>query len=502
MNFGLIVSIALLVYLAISVLIAVLGARRRGWIMATVRLGATLLAAVIALITAKEVAGIATDTAYDTLVPALGDALGGFANEVPAGAEGVRVLATLMAAPLIFLVVFAVLRILFAIICKIVEVCVPFLKVRTKGLVTMSLGAVNAILVVLVTLIPLCGFVVLGDHAIAAMEEAKFVEDMGEVPDMVHEIADSPAVSVVHTVGKPLFDSLTTGELDAARTHGVKISMNLDTELCGLIKAGGSAMQVKTAMDDDTFSEADKKLLFTMADNFLASDWVEMVATDSLVALSSDWLRGESFIGMEPPVLDATIAPTFNHLLLVLSTETTETISEDLHTLMDVTGDLLACGLLEGDIDYTNMVRDMSQNGMLTLVLAKLEANERFVSLSAELKSLGLRMVTSMLGVESLQSGEHAELITNVAGSLNDVLDMGKEERDAVIQESLGEAFQQSGFEVSGDVATSMSDEIINELGADGEITADELTDFLVQKSEQGFDIPLDKLPGGTDKAS
>ena len=104
-------------------------------------------------------------------------------------------------------------------------------------------------------------------------------------------------------------------------------------------------------------------------------------------------------------------------------------------------------------------------------------------------------MVTSMLGVESLQSGEHAELMENVAGSLNDVMYMEKEERDAVIQESLSEAFKDSGFEVSGDVVTNLSDEIIEELGTDGEITAEELTDFLVQKSEEGFDIPFDQLP-------
>ena len=44
-------------------------------------------------------------------------------------------------------------------------------------------------------------------------------------------------------------------------------------------------------------------------------------------------------------------------------------------------------------------------------------------------------------------------------------------------------------------MVTNLSDEIIEELGADGEITAEELTDFLVQKSEEGFDIPFDQLP-------
>ena len=495
MKFGLIISLALLVYLALSVLFAVLRARRRGWIMATVRIGATLLAAVVAFVLAKWIPTLVLDEIFDTLTPQLGEGLGGFISEVPAGIEGVRVLAALIAAPILFFVLFLILRIIFAIVCKIVEVCVPFLKVRSLKALTMSLGAVNAILVMLITLVPLFGFVVLGNHALAAMEEAKLVEDMGEVSGIVDDIATSPAVTVVHTLGKPLFNGLTTGELDAEATHGVKITLNLENELCGIIKAGGSAVQAMSVMDGDNFSEEDKQLLSDMADNLLASDWVELVATDSLVALSSSWLRGEAFIGLEPPVLDATITPTFNHFLLVLATETTETISADLHTLLDVIGDLLSYGFMGENMDYAQMVKDMSQNGMLTSILSKLEANERFVSLSTELKSLGLRMVTSMLGVESLQSGEHAELMENVAGSLNDVMYMEKEERDAVIQESLSEAFGNSGFEVSGDVVTNLSDEIIEELGADGEITAEELTDFLVQKSEEGFDIPFDQLP-------
>ena len=146
MKFGVIISLALLVYLALSVLFAVLRARRRGWIMATVRIGATLLAAVVAFVLAKWIPTLVLDEIFDTLTPQLGEGLGGFISEVPAGIEGVRVLAALIAAPILFFVLFLILRIIFAIVCKIVEVCVPFLKVRSLKALTMSLGAVNAIL--------------------------------------------------------------------------------------------------------------------------------------------------------------------------------------------------------------------------------------------------------------------------------------------------------------------------------------------------------------------
>ena len=81
MKFGLIISLALLVYLALSVLFAVLRARRRGWIMATVRIGATLLAAVGAFVLAKWIPTLVLDEIFDTLTPQLGEGLGGFISE-------------------------------------------------------------------------------------------------------------------------------------------------------------------------------------------------------------------------------------------------------------------------------------------------------------------------------------------------------------------------------------------------------------------------------------
>jgi hypothetical protein len=213
------------------------------------------------------------------------------------------------------------------------------------------------------------------------------------------------------------------------------------------------------------------------------------------VALSESWLNGEAFAGIERPKMDATLNPTLNRILEVLASENSETLEEDIHVILDVVGDLLVSDLLGEDNDYTEMVQRMGQSGLLTDMLAKLEANERMETLAAELKALSIRLVSNMLGVDKLQSGEYAEMMDSVADTLTQSLAMSEAERDAIILDSVKNNFADQGFEVPDDVALKMSHQMIDELGADGEITKDELTDYLVNHADEGFEFAPDQIP-------
>jgi hypothetical protein len=141
------------------------------------------------------------------------------------------------------------------------------------------------------------------------------------------------------------------------------------------------------------------------------------------------------------------------------------------------------------------MVQRMGQSGLLTNMLAKLEANERMETLAAELKALSIRLVSNMLGVDKLQSGEYAEMMDSVADTLTQSLAMSEAERDAIILDSVKNNFADQGFDVPDDVALKMSHQMIDELGADGEITKDELTDYLVNHADEGFEFAPDQIP-------
>jgi hypothetical protein len=485
--------------------------------MAVVRIGITVASAIAAIPLTKLLAELLSDTVYGLILPRLGSELEAFLTAVPVGAEGMRVIAALIVAPILYLLVFLLLRWVISVIMRIVEKCVPVLKKRSLRGVSMPLGALNGILIAAVTLIPLCGYMVFASHLVGtfvdtgmtdtALVQENVLEPFGLTEDDLSDLAEGleghPVVAGIHnTIGKPVYTTLTTDELDASETHGQAVEMNLERELSGLLVTASHAMEVVESMERESYTPADKDLLFATADSFFESEWIRLLAADTLVAMSETWLENKPFAGIERPALDAALNPTVNRLLEILAAETPDTLEEDIHVILDVTGDLLVNDLLKKNADYTAMVQRMGQSGLLTDMLAKLEESDRLQALAVELKALAIRLVSNMLGVDKLQSGEYAEMMGDVAGTLTDALDMSEAERDALILDTVKNNFANQGFDVPDEMVLNMSHEMIDQLGADGEITEAELTDYLVNHADRGFDIMgdvdlPDTLPDG-----
>lgn len=507
MNLFLILSLAALVYVLVWGVIYLFGARKRSWIMAVVRLGITVVSAIASIPLSKLFAGLLSDVGYDLLISNIDGGLADLLEKVPVGAEGMRVIASLIAAPILYVLVFLTVRFVIAMIMWIVEKFVPVLKKRSATGIAMPLGGLNGILIAVVTLIPLCGFMALGSGLLGTLNETHMMEtatvreilpaevDEEDARTLAYELETHPLVTVVHgTVGEPVFNALTTADLDATNTHGKTVTLQLEDELCGLVALAGNAVKAVDSFEGEDYTAEDKELLFATADSMFASEWVTMLVTDTLTAMSESWLNNDTFMDMKRPSLDASLNPTVNRVLEILSDETSETLEEDIHIILDVVGDLMVNDILTDDMDYTELVQRMGQDGLLTSLLAKLDANSRLYTLSVELKNLSIRLVTNMLGTELLESGQYDGMMENVASSLNDVLDLPAEERDAIIIESIRENFSAEGYDVPDDVALEMSNKMIDELGADGEITADELKEYMLAHADEGFDVVGDDI--------
>lgn len=477
-------------------------AGRRGWLMSVLRLGTTILSAIVAIPVTKGVADLAADKVYGYILPHLGEELEGFLVDVPVGAEGMRVMAALLASPVLYLLVFLLLRILLGVVLLIVEKCILPLRRPSLRLLSMPLGGLNGLLITAVVFVPLCGYLLLGASLLDTMvdsgltETTPIRENLMEELDLTEEelvgisrdIRSSHVVVGVHTtVGKPIFAGLTRARLDASDTHGCVVRMDLEKELTGLLRTGAMALDAAQAFKNETYTEEDKAGLVAAADSLMESDWVRLLATDALVALAENWLEDQAFLGLERPELDATMEPVMDRLLVILSDETQETLEEDIRLLLGVVGDLKINRLLSKDGDYTDMVRRMGESGLLSEVLSELEQNRRLHPLAVELKELAIRLVSRMLGVDRLQSGEYQELMGTVADTLTASLSLPEEERDALLRDSVKQSFAGQGYHVPDEVVLKMSHEMMDSLGADGEITGEELTEYLVGYAEQGM---------------
>ena len=510
MNISLTVTLCILLYTAAIAAITLLQARNRSWIMAAVRLGETFVAALIAIPIAKSLSGTMTDIALPLINDALPSDWQNFLTVVPSLEAGVQVFVGMLIAVLLYLPAFIIIRVIFGIAGMICEREMPVLAREEDKKIAISLpvAGAHALLMAIVTLIPLCGLIMMGAHVVGTVEESPALHSSLVSPEesssplvtvekIANDLEKNPCVLAVHyTLGKPVYTLLTTETTDKAATHGEAIRINMERELCGLIRTAEDVLDAKDTFASAGFTEADKVHMFTAADSLFASKWVGYVATDALVSLSSSWLEGDTFLGMARPTMAEAIDPTFVCLLEVLSIETPQTLSEDIHVLLDVLGDLRIKGFLNSDtIFYEDLIRSLGQDGFLSTLLAELDQNERMHLLVEELRTMNVRLVGSMLGAELLESGEYDALMGDVATSLNDVLQKPAEERNEIIKQAINQNFDAHGFHVPEDVALEVSDKIISELGSDGEITKDELTAFLSQYASKS-DV-IDTPSGG-----
>ena len=506
MNISLTVTLCILLYTAAIAAITLVQARNKSWIMTAIRVGETFVAAILAIPLAKSLSGTLTDLIMPLLDNALPQNWKELVTAVPALDEGVQVFVGMLIAVLLYLPTFVVIRVILGIAGMICEREMPVLarEEDKKLAISLPVAGGHALLMAIVTLIPLCGFIMMGAHIIGTVEEAPSLEStivsseeaahsFHTIEKIANDLEKNPCIVTVHyTLGKPVYTLLTTDTLNKSSTHGQSIRMNLERELCGLIRTAGEALGAADAFASEDFSEEDKEQLFEAADVLFESEWMGCVTTDTLVALSSSWKESHPFLGFERPVMAEVIDPTFVCVLDILAVETPQTLSEDIHVILDVLGDLRLKGFLDSDtIFYQDLIRSLGQDGFLTTLLTKLDQNERMHRLVDELKTMNVRLVGSMLGIEHLQSGEYDTLMGDVATSLNDVLQKPAEERDEIIKQAINQNFDTHGFHVPEDVALEISDKIITELGADGEITKDELTTFLSQyasKSDENAD--------------
>ena len=98
MNLSLIVTLVVAAYAVILGVIYMVKASKRSWVMAIVRIGVTVASAIAAIPLTRMLADLTADTVYGFLRPYLGDEIVSFLDQVPVGAEGMRVLAALLVA--------------------------------------------------------------------------------------------------------------------------------------------------------------------------------------------------------------------------------------------------------------------------------------------------------------------------------------------------------------------------------------------------------------------
>ncbi len=519
-----IIPIVILVYVALIALFTALPARKRHWSMVLARTGIVIVSVIASVPLSKLIAAKIGHWLYGVVEPEMPTDLQTFMGEVPLVAESAELIVSLLLAPILFLVLFLVIRAILSLVAWIIERVVPALHHRSlkNTAIAMPIGAVNGVLVALVTLIPICGYVALTTSAISMMTDKEVPlseEIMAPAPEhvRVEQLSDdaalptdddsfeifvdaaektgsNPVITVLNTVGSPLFNWMTSGTLDDGN-----IEFTLAEELPHLTKSAGQLADAVALFEDKDITQEDTDALIAAVETLLSSDWVAEVAADSISFIAETWKDGKSFMDMEPPEVGTMLQPIMDTALTVLSTESVETLRTDVNTVLNVMVDLMAVGFLSDEPDYDKLLEELGKDGFISDLMATLNANPHMAPLAEEVKAVSVKVVSSVLGETLKNTDEYDPLIADVAAQLNDVLHLTVEEREPIIRDAIKTAFAEHGVNVPEDVAVEFSEKAITEVGADGAVESEELKQYLIDNIDEGMGLTDGEINGEED---
>ena len=545
MSIGLIITLVMIAYVLLLGLFTALPARKHHWIMALVRTGIIVVSVIIAVPVSKVIAGAVSGTLAPMFDGLLSGDIGELVEHAPILKESVELMVALIIAPLVFLVLFIVIRGVLAIAALIVEKTVPYFKERNpkKGTkkdphntaIAMPVGAFNGILVALVTLIPLCGYIGLVSgfmslldmgntqsapessvsvvapsvEYLASETTADFTqqrapaEEEDEMMATVKEVLENPMIGAVNTVGRPVFNWMTSGKV-----HGTTgdVDFSLSKDLPHLAQSLTGFVDAMALTEDGNMTEEDKKALLDAVDFLMESDWVAEVMAQTIGYMATQWKQGETVMGIAAPDIgDDMVQPMMNKMWDILATESKETIREDLETLTIVLSDLMSLGFATADGDNQAVITQLAggENSTLSHMIQTLEANAHMAPLVDEIRALSLRLVSRTMGDALKNTDQYDEVISNVAEVFNDVANMPAEQRQEVLKTKVKEAFATQEIDVPEDLAVELSEKAIADLSANGEpITDEALKNYFIDHMDENVGAVGDSLPDGLPEGS
>lgn len=494
------ITIFMCVFLVVVIGICLLCNWKKTPVESGVFVGLTILSALIAFVTALSTRVSLGQKLAQELLPLLGERADALFQSSTSALEGVEMLGALMVAPVMFLVVF-----LLALLVLYLAVGLPlhltvFRRMRKEKEPSLApglaIGAVQGLLIALLILAPVCSLLSLCGHAMGAYVD---VVDAAEVDEPIGDISikdlDTYAdqlqkngliQAVDTTMGGLICHPLTHGE---TKTFG---DLDLKDELCAVMRCMGYI----SLLTDDTYAknaEGGKNAILTnLYEAIFTSKWLPAVSAEAVGDIANSWKKGEAYMGLSMPTMDPVFKPLMTQFLEIMSVEDTELFRTDMKTFIQVYTLMQDNGLLEEGHSMQDLMQKLGEERLYTQMMDSLKANEHLAPLVTEMETVSLRMVAQVLDVTRLESGEYDQKLDEMATKLSSVLTSPPEEREEIVCDAVKNALVTYDIDVPDDVAVSVAEKVIEELGADGEISGDEIREYLVEHADEDYGHFLD----------
>ena len=347
-------------------------------------------------------------------------------------------------------------------------------------------GAFSGIFIAIAVLSPVTGALRTTSEVISIVRDVVGDEKVDEMEAIstVEYFANDFGVAVADACGGGvLFDISTSVSCEGEMTRlssEIKAIKNMDIQ--------GTVDSLKSI---GKFDEASLQSIDSLIDVVERAPLIKLVAATAVKGMADSWLSGESYMGIERPVLadNKAIDSFFDEVLKVLTTTDSQTVIKDVETF-------LAIGRIVADYsdsistgDYSELIEAFVGGDITDRIRNEIILNPHMRPIEQAIDDIIMQVAADEINDFTKYTFENREeLFTQIADVLTSTSDINASTRKDLVTEEINNAMIEYGVYSSEATAEKIADILINGIsGKDGYVSVDDVRSY------------FDKMTGSSD---
>lgn len=284
-----------------------------------------------------------------------------------------------------------------------------------------------------------------------------------EYTSVVTELADAAKSNAGTVAMKLLGGEIVYNRLTTYKVNGHNASLANEVKFISTVS--NAVINLSTSNSDTYDGKAVKQITDNIGNSFSKTTIIPSILPEVIAAANTKWDAGEEFLGIEKITSDGYLAPIYDTILEILSSETYDTLKTDICTILDIIG----------IIGEKNSVTTLANDPMILLadketntnIFKILYANERFYPIIPTIAECGIELISSSLNIRQNAQESYIDLIDEIMMSARN-FDGNHEELAELICQTL----KTHGIDTEIDSCLPLANKLIRQ-NVNGTLTSD-----------------------------